>query len=541
MWLRARAGPVRTRLLEALDAVPLPRRALHPATGDETLFGGIDLGATLAAGRTVRAEGMLAQPALLLMSMAERCPPGLAARLGQALDTPRHCLLALDEGATPEEGLPAGLAERLALFVDLDAVGWSDTAPLDLDAEELAAARARLPAVTCPDDALGALTLAAARMSIVSLRAPLQAAAAARAAAALRGADIVGEEDLRLAAELVLAHRGTPPPEAEDAPPDDTPENAPEAPPDDPQEDRDDPPDGPSQRPPEEMLIEAALAALPPDLLAGLAAGRAARGAAASSGTGAARKGNRRGRPLPSRPGRLGSGARIDLVATLRAAAPWQPLRRARAATPHQLQIRSGDIRIRRYEERSDRVLIFAVDASGSAAMARLAEAKGAVELLLADAYARRDHVALVAFRGTGAEVLLPPTRSLVQTKRRLAALPGGGGTPLAAGLRAALALAESVRGKGMTPSIALLTDGRGNIALDGTPDRAAAASETARFAREIAAQATPTVVIDTGMRARPALQELAASMRARCLPLPRADARGLSAALKTALDAPGA
>ena len=507
---------------------------MHPATGDESLFGGVDLGATLAAGRTVRTAGVLAAPSLVLLSMAERCPPGLAARLGQALDTPRHCLVALDEGATADEVAPAGLVERLALFADLDAVAWSDTAPPALDAAELADARARLPAVSCPDDALAALTLAAAQMGITSLRAPLQAAAAARAGAALRGAQAVEQEDLRLAAGLVLAHRGTPPAEAEDepAPPDETPEP--------PSEDRDETPE-PASRPPEEILVEAARAALPPDLLAGLAAGSAARAARASTGTGAARKGNRRGRPLPSRPGRLGSGARIDLVATLRAAAPWQPLRRARALAPDKLQIRAGDIRIRRFEERSDRVLIFTVDASGSAAMARLAEAKGAVELLLSDAYARRDHVALVAFRGEGAEILLPPTRSLVQTKRRLAGLPGGGGTPLAAGLRAAMTLAETVRAKGMTPSIALLTDGRGNIALDGTPDRAAAATETARFAREIAAQATPTVVIDTGLRARPALQELAASMRARCLPLPRADARGLSAALKTALDAPGA
>ena len=39
--------------------------------------------------------------------------------------------------------------------------------------------------------------------------------------------------------------------------------------------------------------------------------------------------------------------------------------------------------------------------------------------------------------------MLLPPTRSLVRAKRSLAALPGGGGTPLAAGIAAGFAMAE--------------------------------------------------------------------------------------------------
>ena len=143
----------------------------------------------------------------------------------------------------------------------------------------------------------------------------------------------------------------------------------------------------------------------------------------------------------------LPQGARIDLVATLRAAAPWQPLRRRQTPRPEAaLLVRASDIRLKRFRETSDRVLIFAVDASGSAAFARLAEAKGAIELLLAQAYARRDHVALLAFRGAQAELILPPTRSLVQTKRRLAGVPGGGGTPLASALQLALATAAQAK-----------------------------------------------------------------------------------------------
>ncbi|MEM8959715.1 MAG: VWA domain-containing protein, partial [Pseudomonadota bacterium] len=290
------------------------------------------------------------------------------------------------------------------------------------------------------------------------------------------------------------------------------------------------------QQLPAELLLEAVAAALPPDLLARLAARKARRASPGSTGTGARRKGNRRGRPLPSRPGRLDGTSRIDLVGTLRAAAPWQGLRRAQARTPRTLHVRAEDIRLKRYEDRTDRLLIFTVDASGSAALARLAEAKGAVELLLAEAYARRDHVALVAFRGESAETLLPPTRSLVQTKRRLAELPGGGGTPLAAGLQAAMALADQAQGRGMTPTLCLLTDGKANIALDGTASRAQAAEDAERVARAARATDLPALVIDMSKRPQPGLRALADTLAAPYVPLPRADAEGLSQAVTGAL-----
>lgn len=537
LWLRARAGAVRDRVTTALAALPLPVRKMHPFIGDDALYGGLDLAATLAAGHPVRGRGLLADPAALVLTMAERAPAGLAARLGTALDAPGLSLIALDEGATPEETLPSALTDRLGLFLDLDAVSWSESAPITFDAEALACARNRLAQVRLPEGALGMLTRTAAALGISSLRAPLLALAAARAAAALRGTDEISEADMQLAAELVYAHRATIFPEP--APEDDQP---PPPPPPDPQEAPEPPEDQETAKPeemviPEELLLDAVRAALPADLLGRLAAGRAARSAKGASGTGAARKGNRRGSPLPSRPGALDSGARIDLVGTLRTAAPWQRLRRETSPRPElKVQIRASDIRLKRYQENSDRVLIFTVDASGSSAMARLAEAKGAVEILLAEAYARRDNVALVAFRGTGAELLLSPTRSLVQTKRRLAGLPGGGGTPLAAGLKMALEVAGMARAHGMTPTVALLTDGRANIALDGTADRPTAEAEATRMARVIAGSGTPAIVIDTANRPQPALKALAAVMGAPYVPLPRADAHRLSAAISGAL-----
>jgi magnesium chelatase subunit D len=195
-----------------------------------------------------------------------------------------------------------------------------------------------------------------------------------------------------------------------------------------------------------------------------------------------------------------------------------------------------SDLRHKRYEIGSDRLLIFTVDASGSAAVARLAEAKGAVELLLGEAYARRDHVALYAFRGTGSEALLPPTRSLVQTKKRLAALPGGGATPLAAGLAAAFQLALQERRNGLTPTLILLTDGRANVALDGSNDRAQAAADALMLAQKIAEAQIPALVIDTTIRPEKTLQTLAGKMRAHYIALPRSDAKSVSGAVSSAL-----
>ena len=482
----------------------------------------------------VRTRGLLGGSAVLVMPMAERVKPGLAARLASALDTKSGLsLIALDEGAEPEETLPRALADRLAIHLDLADQCLSDAPELALDPADLAEAAKLLPHVTLPDGAIAELTEVAARLGIASLRAPLQALAVARASAALSGEDRVESADLTLAVELVLAPRATQIPASQDSPPEPQAPDPPPAPETQPDHAKD---QDQIDLPPIEMLLEAAKAMLPPDLLARLQAGRASRRAPGATGTGAAKKGNRRGRPLASRPGRMGGDARVDLVATLRAAAPWQAMRRAASDQPDRLHIRMSDIRLRQFQETSDRAIIFVVDASGSAAMARLAEAKGAIELLLGEAYARRDHVALVAFRGDGSEVLLPPTRSLVQTKRRLAQLPGGGGTPLAAGLRAALELAIMAQAKGMTPSVALLTDGRANVDLAGIANRVQAGLDATAMARAIRARGWPAIVIDTGLRPTGGLDVLARDMGAPYLPLPRADARTLSAAVDASL-----
>ncbi|SIO50234.1 protoporphyrin IX magnesium-chelatase [Rhodovulum sp. ES.010] len=540
LWMRARSGPVRDRLIEALPALPLPIRRLHPSIGDEQLFGGIDLTATLSSGKLVERAGVLAEPAILLLPMAERTQPGLAARLAGAIDRGTgHCLIALDEGAEPQETLPEALTDRLALHVDLDALSFGQTDEIVLDDAALAEARNRLRSVRAADKVLEDLTLLAARLGVHSMRAPMLALRTARALAAIAGNDEVEADDLTAAVQLVLGPRATQFPEDEQ---DQPPEQDPTPPEPEPEPDKGEQDEGEGQSlddlPLQDILLEAAKATLPADLLAMLASKKANRGAGGSAGAGAKRKGNRRGRPIPSRRGRLDSGSRLDVISTLRAAAPWQTIRKRESRFERSLHIRSDDFRIKRFEEKSDRLLIFVVDASGSAAMTRLAEAKGAVEILLAEAYARRDHVALVAFRGEGAELLLPPTRSLVQTKRRLAALPGGGGTPLAAGLKMALEVAIQAKGRGMTPTVALMTDGRANIALDGSANRAMAGEDATRMATALRMNGYPAMVIDMGQRPERALKALAETLGAPYIPLPRADADRLSTAVSAALDA---
>jgi magnesium chelatase subunit D len=381
-----------------------------------------------------------------------------------------------------------------------------------------------------------AFCAAALALGILSLRAPVFALRCARAAAALAGRAEVAPEDAALAAQLVLAPRARQLPEApvEEQPP------APEQ-----QQQENTPADqSQSQDQPslEDLVLAAAQASLPPGLLAGLglAARQMARQAAQSGKSGMMRRSALRGRPIGARPAAWRAGLRLALVETLRVAAPWQEFRRREK--PHHaalVHIRREDVRIRRYRQNSETTTIFLVDASGSAALHRLAEAKGAVELLLADCYVRRDRVAVIAFRGRGAEVLLEPTHSLVRAKRSLAALPGGGGTPLSAGIAAGFAMAEASRKRGQTPVIVALTDGRANVARDGMGGRATAEAEALDVARLFKASRISSLLIDTAPRPQPFSRDLASAMGARYVPLPFADAARMSAAVRDATRAP--
>ncbi|WP_341904982.1 magnesium chelatase subunit D [Polaromonas sp. YR568] len=589
--LRGPASDLRTEwteLLRSLLPVGAPVQRIPLSATESALLGGLDLAATLHAGRAIAQQGLLARAngGVVLLSMAERAPASTAAHLAAVLDhgevvlerdgltqrrPARLAVVAFDEGLNDEETVSAALLDRLAFHCVLDerferagTVGDDQWQRADIDA-----ARALLPSVTCGPDTIEVLCSTAVVLGIASMRAPSLALRAARAAAALTGATQVDAEHTALAARLVLGPRATRLPaaaadetddttdeasdtsEPRDSPPPDnaTAEDAPTPPtdldvkPDDVQ-DEDQPPPAPEEAL-QEMAVQAALAAIPPGLLTALKAGQVRTSAAKGSGAGAADKNLRRGRPIGTRRGEPRNGARLHVLDTLRAAAPWQKLRQppagSGAPTPptppamRRIQVRREDFHVMRYRQNRPTTTLFVVDASGSAALHRLAEAKGAVELLLADCYVRRDRVAVIAFRAQGAEVLLPPTRSLARAKRSLAALPGGGGTPLAAGMDAARELAQQIGRQGETPVVVLLTDGRANIARDGTPGRKQAGQDALLAAREFKLAGLTTLLIDTSAQPHATARTLAEAMGATYVPMPYGGERQLSRAVQAA------
>ncbi|MDJ0643228.1 MAG: magnesium chelatase subunit D [Erythrobacter sp.] len=518
------AGPAREALVYAIDAA-IPTRKLPGHVDDERLLGGIDIAASLAAGRPVEQTGLLAEAAggVLLVPMAERLGDAMTGRLAQALDESALALVLLDDGIEPEDAPPHALAERCAFPCDLSHSRiWQDV-------ELPRPGRSSLCEVApLSDEALAALAGTAAALGVSSLRPLLFAGEAARAHAALHDRREAIEADLSAAVRLVLAPRATQLPPIEEDPGDPPPE-----PPSDESGEPSEADERQSQKPLEDLLVEAAAAAIPADLLAELAKGNAPR-RASGSGSGRKKKSGLRGKPLGARPGMPRGGARLALIDTLRAAVPWQQVRRREQpdTASDAILMRKDDLRVRRFEEKAARVTVFAVDASGSAAAARLAEAKGAVELMLAQAYVTRSEVALVAFRGESAELLLPPTRSLTRARRALAELPGGGGTPLAMGLNAAREVAEQVAGRGRTPSLVILTDGRANIDATGQPGRKQAGEDAETAAKAVARAGIDALVVDISARATKEGSTLARAMEARYLALPRADAKTIHEAI---------
>jgi magnesium chelatase subunit D len=555
--LRSQVHPLRDqwlRLLRELLPPGAPLRRVPFNIADGRLLGGLDLAATLRANRPIAERGALADSdgGVVVISMAERLTVHSAACLAGVLDAgavevsregvclrheARLGIVALDEGIGDEERTPRCLLDRLAFLLDLEGLDLRSPLWPAHEPEQIAAARELLAQVQMSEAMIEALCATALALGAGSPRVSLLACRAARIAAALQGRRSVLEEDTILAGRLVLAPRATTLPRSQE------PESKDDAPPP-PEESESASPDPPPSGDPdsrerlEEMesrVLDAAQAAIPQGLLARIVAGAATpRKARDGSGrSGALRSAGGRGRPGGVRSGTPNGQARLNVIETLRAAAPWQ---RVRGRIPgSRVCIRATDFRVTHCKQPTRTLTIFAVDASGSSALHRLAEAKGAVELLLAECYIRRDQVAVIAFRGRAAELLLPPTRSLLRAKRGLAGLPGGGATPLAAAIDAAAALAAQAQRRGETPVLVILTDGRANIARNGAAGREAARLDALAAARAARSLSLKALLVDTSSRPSAVAEELAAAMNARYVPLPYFNSRALSETVKAA------
>ena len=590
--IRARSGPVRDRWLAYLNTIAqlggmrLPLRKMPLGISDENLIGGIDLDQTLRTGKAVLRQGLLAQcdQQLLLMPMAERVEVGAVAKVVSALDNgfisierdgqsrrieSHFGVVALDEGIEDDEHPNEKIRQRVAFLLNLDILGWRDLPETDddfvPDAELLQDARENFSNVTVSEDSLNALVGVAEQLGVISIRALNLAINTAKCLAAFVAEDEVSSLHLQRAIALVLSPRATrmpqsAPPEEEELPSesDEQPEN--EQDPVD-QEQEDDKEEQENQEDQEDQedqdresntetpqaledeILEAAQAAIPADLLARLADLADLKSPTGMGGkTGAVKVGRMRGCPLGNMPGMPEGGKTLSIIDTLRAAVPWQRVRRAemlaagKAIPLGKIVIRKEDFRIKRYQERTQTLTMFIVDASGSSAMHRLAEAKGAVELLLAECYIRRDQVAVMSFRGSVAELILAPTRSLVKAKRALSGLPGGGGTPLSRAIDESFEIASVSMRKGLTPTLVFLTDGRANIAKDGSPGRPKAIEDAQQSARAASYYSFKSLWIDTSPQARDEGKAMAALLGSMYLPLPNAGATEVSQAIMQGL-----
>jgi len=528
-----------------------------PLSSDtEALLGGLDVEATLRIGKKIFRDGLLAQSNgsaliaeacnllpdqtvnLLLGALDEGCVRIERDGISRRLDT-RFCLLTSFD---PAEGVPrAHLLDRLGMIVTLPVVSAHDARAeilrrhlspndeewgeeLELMRSVIHSARQLVPEVTVSSRIASQLIEVAMAMGVEGHRADHFARLVARASAALGLRTEVTEEDADLAIRLVLMPRATQLPQT--APP-------PQAPADEP------PPlsgDDKSQEPqstrnedtppePVDEVLDAITMELPA-VLESLPFAHQRSGRAGSRG---AIEGSR-GRHIGSIPGSI-RNRRLDVIATLRAASRWQRLRpkgRSRVC------VKVDDFRVKRFRSKAGSLFVFAVDASGSMALNRMRQAKGAVHALLAQAYVHRDKVALVSFRSDAATMLLPPSNSVELLRRAVDQIPTGGATPIAATLLKTLEIAEQSRRKGFkNVCLVMLTDGRANVGLQG--DRTLIESELKALGRRLGESGVRSLVIDTqrSFISHGPGKSLADWMDGQYLYLPNASAEQLAHAVK--------
>jgi len=540
--LRGQKGSAKTTLargLARLLADGAPFVELPVGTTEDRLIGSIDLAAALTGGEVRFSPGLLAHahggvlyvdevnllPDHLVDVLLDVATSGVNRVEREGVSHVHPSRFVLVGSMNPEEGdLRPQLLDRFGLAADVAApVGPVERAEavrrrMDFEADpsgfsafwgsEEDVERAMLAswrAASLTGDLMHAVSALCASVGAEGLRADLVICRAAAALAGLEGRAETTVDDVRRVAPLALAHRRRRHPFEDPGIAEDEIDRALQ---DTGGKDVDEAEDG-GQGSQDRVVSPGA-----PGSVKRLEAPR-------TSATGGGRRsiveGNR-GRLVGERvPG--GPVGSVAVGGTLRAAAA----RRATAGDGAPL-VAPADVREAVREERAGNLIVLAVDASGSmGAEARMEAAKGAVLGLLLDAYQRRDRVALVTFRGDGAEIVLRPTGSVEVARARMVELPTGGRTPLAAGIATALGLAARPEDR---PLLVLVSDGRATAGPEGT-DPLDAAKEAAA---EVRRRGVPAVVIDAedGHTRLGLAGELAEAMGAPCLTLSQLTAKNV-------------